>query len=115
MDGRSLLGTVLSLIFIFLTLQAPRGGISLGWWGNTVHMKSMPRFFLIDLFVVTDLVFFFKRRIGIGHLGNRYRRVGFLVDFDIYTYFLLVMKMGDLFCLVFFCVVYIYIYIRITW
>jgi len=59
MDGRSLLGTVLSLIFIFLTLQAPRGGISLGWWGNTVHMKSMPRFFLIDLFVVTDLVFFF--------------------------------------------------------
>ena len=74
-------------------------------------MKSMPCFFLIDLFVVTDLVFF-KRRIGIGHLGNRYRRVGFLVDFDIYTYFLLVMKMGDLFVWFFF-VLCIYIYISV--
>ena len=33
-------GTVLSLIFIFLTLQAPKGGINFKWWGNTVHMKS---------------------------------------------------------------------------
>ena len=114
MDGRSLLGTVLSLIFIFLTLQAPRGGISLGWWGNTVHMKSMPRFFLIDLFVVTDLVFFFKRRIGIGHLGNRYRRVGFLVDFDIYIYILSFgYENGGSFLSGFFCVVYIYIYISV--
>ncbi|KAL9712217.1 hypothetical protein Ac2012v2_005295 [Leucoagaricus gongylophorus] len=33
-------GTVLSLIFIFLTLQAPKGGINFKWWGNTVHMKT---------------------------------------------------------------------------
>ncbi|GAV99170.1 OPT oligopeptide transporter [Lentinula edodes] len=31
-------GTVISLIFIFFTLQFPKGGtIFVNWWGNTVH------------------------------------------------------------------------------
>ncbi|KAF5384567.1 hypothetical protein D9757_006480 [Collybiopsis confluens] len=34
-------GTVISLIFIFFTLQFPRGGqISLNWWGNTVYTNT---------------------------------------------------------------------------
>ncbi|TRM69006.1 OPT oligopeptide transporter protein-domain-containing protein [Schizophyllum amplum] len=33
-------GTVLSLIFIFLTLQFPKGGVNLDWWGNTVFMNT---------------------------------------------------------------------------
>ena len=33
-------GTVISLIFIFLTLQFPKGGVNLDWWGNTVFMNS---------------------------------------------------------------------------
>lgn len=34
-------GTVLSLIFIFFTLQFPRHGtISVNWWGNTVHKQT---------------------------------------------------------------------------
>jgi hypothetical protein len=33
-------GTVVSLIFIFLTLQLPRGGVNVNWWGNTVWKSS---------------------------------------------------------------------------
>ncbi|KAI5825925.1 OPT superfamily oligopeptide transporter [Schizophyllum commune Tattone D] len=33
-------GTVISLIFIFLTLQFPKGGVNLDWWGNTVFMNT---------------------------------------------------------------------------
>ncbi|GLB37836.1 putative OPT oligopeptide transporter protein [Lyophyllum shimeji] len=34
-------GTVLSLIFIFFTLQFPKNGtISLNWWGNWVHERT---------------------------------------------------------------------------
>jgi membrane protein CcdC involved in cytochrome C biogenesis len=34
-------GTVLSVIFIFFTLQFPKGGnINLNWWGNTVFINS---------------------------------------------------------------------------
>lgn len=33
-------GTVLCYIFIFFTLQYPKGGISLKWWGNEVWMNS---------------------------------------------------------------------------
>ncbi|KAI0314622.1 OPT oligopeptide transporter protein-domain-containing protein [Amylostereum chailletii] len=33
-------GTVLSLIIIFFTLQFPKGGINLNWWGNTVYAES---------------------------------------------------------------------------
>ncbi|EKM81282.1 hypothetical protein AGABI1DRAFT_119764 [Agaricus bisporus var. burnettii JB137-S8] len=33
-------GTVLSLIFIFFALQAPKGGINLVWWGNTVFLNT---------------------------------------------------------------------------
>jgi hypothetical protein len=34
-------GTVVSLIFIFFTLQFPKGGgIELNWWGNFVHQKT---------------------------------------------------------------------------
>jgi len=35
-------GTVLSLIFIFLTLQLPQGGtLALNWWGNTAPFTTM--------------------------------------------------------------------------
>ena len=34
-------GTVISLIFIFFTLQFPKGGrIEVNWWGNDVFMNS---------------------------------------------------------------------------
>ena len=37
-------GTVISLIFIFFTLQFPKGGkIAVNWWGNNVFMNSALR------------------------------------------------------------------------
>jgi hypothetical protein len=33
-------GTALSLITIFFTLQLPRGGFTLNWWGNNVFTNS---------------------------------------------------------------------------
>lgn len=33
-------GTVISLLFIFLTLGFPKGGVSLNWWGNTVYQNT---------------------------------------------------------------------------
>ncbi|EGO00748.1 hypothetical protein SERLA73DRAFT_167007 [Serpula lacrymans var. lacrymans S7.3] len=33
-------GTVLSLIVIFFTLQFPKGGIDLNWWGNSVYLET---------------------------------------------------------------------------
>ena len=33
-------GTVLSVLFIFFTLQFPRGGFFVNWWGNTVYLNS---------------------------------------------------------------------------
>ncbi|KAI0254429.1 OPT oligopeptide transporter protein-domain-containing protein [Lactifluus subvellereus] len=33
-------GTVLSLITIFFTLQLPKGGFSVNWWGNSVFMNN---------------------------------------------------------------------------
>ncbi|KAI0685810.1 OPT oligopeptide transporter [Cerioporus squamosus] len=33
-------GTVLSVLFIFFTLQFPKGGINLNWWGNTVYQNT---------------------------------------------------------------------------
>ncbi|KAF8648518.1 hypothetical protein AX16_006224 [Volvariella volvacea WC 439] len=35
-------GTVISLMFIFFSLQFPRGGsISVNWWGNSVHQNTV--------------------------------------------------------------------------
>jgi len=34
-------GTVLSLLTIFLTLQLPKGGFEVNWWGNTVFTNSL--------------------------------------------------------------------------
>jgi len=33
-------GTVLSLLTIFYTLQLPKGGFSVNWWGNTVFTNT---------------------------------------------------------------------------
>ena len=34
-------GTVISVLFIFFTLQFPKGGtIAVNWWGNNVFTKS---------------------------------------------------------------------------
>ncbi|KAG1723121.1 OPT oligopeptide transporter protein-domain-containing protein [Suillus paluster] len=33
-------GTVLSLIVIFFTLDFPKGGLYINWWGNTVYTKT---------------------------------------------------------------------------
>jgi len=33
-------GTVLSLIVIFATLQAPKGGLTVSWWGNNVYKQT---------------------------------------------------------------------------
>jgi len=33
-------GTVLSLIIIFFTLEFPKGGVSVNWWGNSVFMNT---------------------------------------------------------------------------
>ena len=33
-------GTVFCYIFIFFTLQFPKGGVVLKWWGNEVWMNS---------------------------------------------------------------------------
>jgi len=33
-------GTVLSLIVVFFTLQFPKGGVSVNWWGNSVYMNN---------------------------------------------------------------------------
>lgn len=41
-------GTVLSLLTIFYTLQLPKGGFSVNWWGNTVFMNSLS-FLLVTL------------------------------------------------------------------
>ena len=48
-------GTVLSVLFIFFTLQFPKGGFFVNWWGNTVYTRSA--FSLCALFlrlVMTD-------------------------------------------------------------
>jgi hypothetical protein len=35
-------GTVISVFFIFFTLQFPKGGtIAVNWWGNNVFTKSV--------------------------------------------------------------------------
>ncbi|KAF7969963.1 hypothetical protein HWV62_25516 [Athelia sp. TMB] len=34
-------GTVISLIFIFFTLQLPKGGVNLNWWGNDVFARTL--------------------------------------------------------------------------
>jgi len=34
-------GTVLSLIVVFFTLQFPKGGVNLDWWGNTVFTNTV--------------------------------------------------------------------------
>ncbi|EJC97675.1 OPT oligopeptide transporter [Fomitiporia mediterranea MF3/22] len=34
-------GVAISLIVIFFSLQLPKGGITLDWWGNTVWMKTL--------------------------------------------------------------------------
>jgi len=35
---------------IFFTLQLPKGGLSVNWWGNTVFMNSaFPSFFSVVL------------------------------------------------------------------
>ena len=42
-------GTILSLLTIFYTLQLPKGGLQINWWGNTVFENSLsfsPRFSL---------------------------------------------------------------------
>jgi OPT family small oligopeptide transporter len=33
-------GTILSLLMIFFTVQLPKGGFSVNWWGNTVFMNT---------------------------------------------------------------------------
>lgn len=33
-------GVALSLIVIFFSLQLPKGGITLNWWGNTVWANT---------------------------------------------------------------------------
>ncbi|EJF56838.1 OPT oligopeptide transporter [Dichomitus squalens] len=33
-------GTVLSVLFIFFTLQFPKGGFFVNWWGNTVYLNT---------------------------------------------------------------------------
>lgn len=33
-------GTVLSLIVVFFTLEFPKGGVQLNWWGNTVYQNT---------------------------------------------------------------------------
>jgi hypothetical protein len=33
-------GVALSLIIIFFTLQLPKGGVNVNWWGNTVWMNT---------------------------------------------------------------------------
>jgi OPT family oligopeptide transporter len=39
-------GTILAIVFIFLTLQLPfsNGGLQVNWWGNTVFLESMSSF-----------------------------------------------------------------------
>ncbi|TFK45067.1 oligopeptide transporter [Crucibulum laeve] len=43
-------GTVISLMLIFFTLQFPKGGIELNWWGNFVYQRSMSLSLGHDLF-----------------------------------------------------------------
>ena len=33
-------GTVLAVLFIFFTLQFPKGGFNINWWGNLVYTES---------------------------------------------------------------------------
>jgi hypothetical protein len=33
-------GVAIALVFIFLALQFPKGGMSLQWWGNTVWQDT---------------------------------------------------------------------------
>lgn len=33
-------GTVLSIILVFFTLQFPKGGVQLNWWGNNVYQNT---------------------------------------------------------------------------
>jgi len=33
-------GTVISVMFIFFTLQFPKGGVRLNWWGNVVAKST---------------------------------------------------------------------------
>lgn len=34
-------GVAIALIIIFFTLQLPKGGINIDWWGNTVWMNTL--------------------------------------------------------------------------
>jgi hypothetical protein len=33
-------GMALGVVFVFFTLQLPKGGINLNWWGNTVWQNT---------------------------------------------------------------------------
>jgi hypothetical protein len=47
------IGTILSVLTIFYTLQLPKGGLNINWWGNTVFMNSL--FFFSSLLFLTPL------------------------------------------------------------
>ena len=58
-------GTGISLIFIFFTLQFPKGGkISVNWWGNNVFMNSVLCSCQSRMF--TDLLMISSRLVGAG-------------------------------------------------
>ena len=52
------LGAILALLTIFFTLQLPKGGFSVNWWGNTVFMNSAS---LPPLSIPVDLLTFLNR------------------------------------------------------
>lgn len=49
-------GTVLSLLLIFFTLQFPKGGFNVNWWGNTVFTESESHMCLTVCAVLTPCV-----------------------------------------------------------
>ena len=48
-------GTLISLLFIFFTLQFPKGGsIQVNWWGNNVWKNSTSDFF--SLWAISEAI-----------------------------------------------------------
>lgn len=57
-------GTIISLLTIFFTLQLPKGGFSINWWGNTVFQNSLsfsPHFLLLVFLTYYSLLVHSRR------------------------------------------------------
>lgn len=67
---RTYVGTVTALIIIFFTLQIPKGGLEVNWWGNNVFVDSALTF-LTHLLHLSLTYIVSQRRTSTPYLSSR--------------------------------------------